>query len=165
MEFETWKYSNADIGIRINKISTLFSNEAIFEGNQTKGSITFISEKKTDDVWGPEAKMSVSWDNVDRVVYHHGKKVNETIRMFSSIEVVATKKMTDWHLSHELTYWFGTRQQMIRKGFYPSAIIHGVMYCETSGRLFEFHASALSNYYKNYEKAFMDIMSSLACHE
>lgn len=165
MEFGTWIYSNADIGVRINKISTLFTNEVKLDGDQNKGSITFISEKKTDEVWGPEAKMSVSWDHVDRMVYHHGKKVNDTIRMFSSIEVVATKKLTEWHLSHELTYWFGTRQQIIRKGFYPSAIIHGVMYCEISGRLFEFHANCLSNYYKKYEQAFIEIMFSLACHE
>ena len=115
-------------------------------------------------MWGPECKIEVSWENIDPTQYHHGLKVKDTIRMFSSIEVVATKKETHWHLSHEMTYWFGNRQQMLRRQYYPSNIIHAVMFCELSHRLFEIHSVAISASYPRYEKRLLDTMFSLQCH-
>jgi hypothetical protein len=165
MEKESWQYINSSVGIQLNKISNLFSNQNIeVEGDQNKGRIVFKSTKISDEVWGPEAKIEVSWEKTDPLQYHHGLKVKETIRMFSSIEVVATKKETHWHLSHEMTYWFGNRQQILRRRFFPSNIIHAVFFCELSHRVFEIHFVTLTASYSKYEKHILDTFFSLQCH-
>ena len=165
MALVTWNYQNAPLKLQLNKISGLFSQENVREeGTLEKGQVTVQSVKEVDEIWGPDVKFTVSWEKVDPVKYHHGLKVKETIRMFSSIEVVATKKETRWHLSHEMSYWFGTRNQIKRRRYYPSNILHGIVFCELTHRLFEFHAEAYGNRYKKYEQALLDAMFSLQCH-
>lgn len=165
MQSESWNYVNPELGIQINKISNLFAKNAVVtEGDKTKGKITFKAIKNADEVWGPEAKIEVTWQKIDGNQYHHGLKVKETIRMFSEIEVVATKKETYWHLSHEMTYWMGNRQQMLKKRYYPSGIIHGIVFCELTQRLFEIHNVALMHVYPKYEKWFLETLFSVQCH-
>jgi hypothetical protein len=165
MQSETWQYLNQNLQIQINKISNLFAKDLTKEeGDKEKGKITFIAKKTVDEIWGPEGKIVVSWEKTDPTQYHHGLKVKETIRMFSAIEVIAMKKETYWHLSHELTYWLGTRQQIMQKRYYPSNIIHSIMFCELTHRLFEIHCVILSNYYGKYENWLLEVIKSLQCH-
>jgi hypothetical protein len=165
MEFGSWIFSNKKVNVQLSKISMLFSSNVKVEGDETKGKITLVSEQQHDDVWGPVATVDITWEKKPRTQYHHGLKVKETIRMFSSIEVVATKKETQWLLSHEMTYWFGTRQQFKFKRYYPTNLIHGVVYCDVTERLYEFHAVCTANNYAKYEQPFLEMMFSLACHE
>lgn len=160
-----WPYMNAPLNIQINKISNLFSPQTVqVEGDQKKGKILIKSTRNADEVWGPEARIEVSWEKIDPTQYHHGLKVKETIRLFGSIEVVVTKKETYWHLSHEMTYWFGNRHQMIKKRFFPSRIIHAIVFCELTQRLFEVHAVVTDTAYAKYESTILDTIFSIQCH-
>jgi hypothetical protein len=165
MPADTWSYANSTLNLFLNKIPNSLPKESIAtEGDQKKGKCTFKSTKTVDEIWGSEAKVEVSWEQIDPTQYHHGLKVKDTIRSFSAIEVVATKKETYWHLSHEMTYWLGNRQQLLRKRHYPSNIIHAIMFCELSQRLFEVHAVVYSNFYAKYEKILLEMIFSLQCH-
>ncbi len=165
MAKDTWKYLNESTGIQINLISTYFSTTKVLEeGDATKGQVNFVSTREADEVWGPEAKIEINWEEIDPSQYHQGLKVKESIRMYGEIEVFASKKENKWHLSHEMTVWWGNRQQVKHRRFYPSKIIHGIVFCELTHRLFEIHAICLGNVFTKYEKAIMDIMDSLQCH-
>lgn len=165
MAKETWKYLNENTRIQINRISNLFSTTNVLEeGDVKKGLINLSSTKNADDVWGPEAKVEISWEEVEPAQYHQGLKVKETIRMFGEIEVIATKKENKWHLSHEMTIWWGNRQQVKHRRFYGSKIMHGIIFCELTHRLFEIHAICIGNVFPAYEKTILDIMDTLQCH-
>ena len=160
-----WRYFNQNLGLQLNKISNLFSQEGIQEeGDPNKGKIGLKSKMVKDEILGPEAKMEISWEKVDPTQYHHGLKVKETIRMFSSIGVVANKKETHWHLSHEMTYWIGNREQIVRQRYYPTIIVHAIVFCELSHRVFEVHAVSMATSYAKYEQPFLDTIFSLQCH-
>ncbi len=161
----TWHYINENTKIQINKISNQYTQGNIIEeGTDKNGKITLTSVKNFDEYWGPESKIEITWETKEPEDYHQGLKVKETIRMFSAIEVLATKKENKWHLSHEMTIWFGNRQQIKRKRFYASRIIHSILYCELSNRIFEIHATCIGNRYVNYEPLIMEIMNSFQCH-
>ncbi len=160
-----WRYRNSGLNLSVNHISNLFAQNSLkFDGDQNKGSLSFHSSMKTDDLVGSDATMEISWEKVDPTKYHQGLKVKETIRMFSSINVIATKKESKWHLSHEFTYWHGNRQQFKNKRYFPTNIIHGILYCELTHRVFEVHTSCYSNVFPQYEQAALDVMFSLQCH-
>ena len=165
MARETWKYLNETTQIQINRISNHFSSTNVLEeGDAKKGQLNLFSTTDADEVWGPEAKIDINWEEIDPSQYHQGLKVKETIRMFSEIEVFASKKENKWHLSHEMTIWWGNRQQVKHRRFYTSKIMHGIVFCELTHRLFEIHAICLGNQFQKYEKTILDIIDSLQCH-
>jgi len=165
LEGSTWRYLNREYGIQINKISDYFAKEKVKEeGNADLGEITFQSIRDVDDIFGPECTIKINWEKKDPTQYHHGLKVKDTIRMFSSINVVITKKETRWHLSHEMTYWLGRKQKMERGRYYQTSVIHGIVFCELTNRLFEVHAEVFAKYYENYKPLIMQVLETLQCH-
>ena len=161
-----WKFTKQNLKIQINKISNLFSNENIkISGDSAEGTITLKSLLKIDDVWGPEAKIDILWHNLNREDYHHGFYVKENIQKYTELDIASTKKENLWHLSHELTNWYGIRRQMIKGRFYPSRIIHSIWYCDFTTRVFEVHAVILDFAYAKYEKTILSLIDSLQCHE
>ncbi len=161
----TWNYLNRDMMVQITKVSNYISkNNVTQSGDANEGEINFVSERAVDDIYGPECKVKINWIKTDPTQYHHGLKVKETIRMFSRINVVVTQKDTRWHLSHEMTYWQGTRQKMERGRYYQSAVIHAIVFCELTHRLFEIHAETYSKFAQNYRPIVMQFLESIQCH-
>ena len=166
MQHNFWRYIDEENKLQFNKISNLFDQEKVTrEGNFDQGSTKFHTGKSSDKFFGSDATLEFSWEKVDPLKYHHGLKVKETIRMFSAIQVVVGKKETKWSHSHELTLWYGTRQQILKKRFFSSRITHGIMFCELTNRVFDIHAIFLGQNRKLYEKAIMDAIDSFYCHE
>ena len=166
MQHNFWRYIDEENKLQFNKISNLFDQEKVTrEGNFDQGSIKFHTVKSSDKFFGSDATLEFSWEKIDPVSYHHGLRVKETIGMFSRIQVVVTKKETKWSHSHELTLWYGTRQQILKKRFFSSRITHGIMFCELSNRIFNIHGIFLGQQRKLYEKAIMDAIESFHCHE
>jgi len=159
-----WIYRNSDCKIHVEKIP-IYLERIEEEGTFETGRVTFQSTNSYDDIWGPDVKFEVSWEPVDRISYHHGKRVNQSIQMFNTLEIVVSKKQTEWIRSHEMTYWFGTRRQIIKKRFYPSNIIHSIIMCEQTNRVFELHAVIISAMNPNYENLILDAIKSINCHD
>ena len=166
MQHNFWRYIDSENQLQLNHISNLFAQEGVKrEGNFNQGSLKFFTVKSSDKFFGSDATLTISWEKIDPVKYHHGLHVKETIRMFSAIQVVVTKKETKWHQSHELTLWYGNRQQIVKKRYFRSRITHGIMFCESTNRIFDIHAIFLGSQRKMYEKAIMDAIDSFHCHE
>lgn len=159
-----WVYRNLDNEISINNVPVYFE-KIIEEGDKDKGYASFQSYNQYDEVWGSDVKLDVSWEKTDRATYLHGKKVRSTIELYNSIEVVVLKKDTEWVRSHEMTYWYGSRKQILKKRFYATTIIHSVMLCEQTSRVIESHAVIISSLMPNYENLVLDMMRSIQCHE
>ena len=166
MQHNFWRYIDTENQIQLNNISNLFSQEGVKrEGSFEQGRLKFFTVKTSDKFFGSDATLEISWEKVDPLSYHHGLKVKETIGNFSKIQVVVTKKETKWSHSHELTLWYGSRNQILKKRFFSSKITHGIMFCELTNRIFNIHGIFLGQKQKLYEKAIMDAIESLHCHE
>jgi len=135
------------------------------EGDTKSGKVTFHSTSNYDEIWGADVKFDVTWELADRMTYNQAKKVRETIKMFNAIDIAVLKKETEWVRSHEMTYWYGGKKQIIQKRFYSTSIIHGIVLCEQTSRVFETHAVIVTPLFPNYEQLVLDAMRSLKCHE
>ena len=164
----SWKYLNIENQIVINKISTIYSNDKKFikkEGNIDEGRIGFKSVQISDEVWGADSDITIEWKKLeDPSHYHLGKIVSESIQNYALINVVTSKKDRLWHLSHEMIIWYGSRQQMNRRRFFVSKVIHATFFCELTQRLFHIHANCLANAYNYYKGAILDLINSIQCH-
>lgn len=156
-------YSNDKCKIVINKTPIWFEKVKV-EGNHEKGTIFFESHDEFDENFGKSVKIELSWYQKVREEYYHAREVQDSIDTYNSINIVVTKKENIWLLSHECTYWFGTRTKMIRKGYYPSKIIHSVFFCEITGRVITIHFEVIRKYYLNYEKFIIEMLQSIICH-
>ena len=128
-----WKYLNIENQIVINKISNIYSSDKKFikkEGNLDEGRIEFKSVQISDEVWGADSDITIEWKKLEASHFHLGKIVNESIQNYALINVVTTKKERLWHLSHEMTIWYGNRQQMSRRRYFVSKVIHATFFCE-----------------------------------
>lgn len=164
MEYKSWVYRNENFKFSINKVPMQLELQSE-SGDQNNGILNFSSIKKYDEIWGPEAKLEVVWEKIDRIAYHHGKQVNDSIRIYGEIQVSILKKNTEWIRSHECTFWWGLKKQIMQKRLYSTSPIHCIMYCEQSNRLFQFHATIISMALPNYEDVLISCMKSLLCHE
>ena len=166
MQHNFWRYIDQENQLSLNHISNLFDQEKVTrEGEFDQGRLKFHTIKSSDKFFGSDATLEISWEKVDPVKYHHGLKVKQTISMFSAIQVVINKKETKWSHSHELTLWYGSRNQILKKRFFSSKITHGIMFCELTSRIFEMHGIFLGQKRKLYEQAIMDAIDSFYCHE
>jgi hypothetical protein len=159
-----WIYRNSDCKFQIEKIP-IYLERVEEEGTYENGRVLFHSSSQYDEIWGPDVKFEIIWEPVDRISYHHGNRVNQSINMFNTLEIVIINKKTEWIRSHEMTFWFGTRRQIIKKRFYPSNIIHSIMMCESTDRVFELHAIIISALFPNYENLVIDAIKSINCHD
>jgi hypothetical protein len=166
MEKSTWYFEDKEKNLRIPQISRFFHQEKIqSRGDRQSGTITLISKKIADEVWGPEVKAEITWETIDPKDYHHGLKVKESIDTYGAIQIVAVGKENSWHLSHERTIWHGRRQQVKRRRFYASKIMHGIFFCDQTFRIFDIHVEVLDKKYEKYQKPILRTMDSIQCHK
>ncbi len=149
--------------IAINKTPIWFQ-ELSSEGDSENGKIFFESSDEFDEVWGKSVKIELTWEKKNKTDYYHAKEVQKSIDIYNSINVVVSKKETIWHLSHELTYWFGEKMKLKRRKYYQSKILHGLFYCEITERFIEINFEVVSEYFPNYEPFLFEMMKSIECH-
>ncbi|QEE16475.1 hypothetical protein DSAG12_02305 [Promethearchaeum syntrophicum] len=165
---KNWKYLNIENQIVINKISNIYSSDKKFikkEGNLDEGRIEFKSVQISDDVWGADSDITIEWKKLEASHFHLGKIVNESIQNYALINVTTSKiEKSLWHLSHEMTIWYGNRQQMNRRRYFVSKVIHATFFCELTQRLFHIHANCLANAFDYYKEAILNFINSIQCH-
>ena len=164
MEFNYYAYRKLECNIIINKMPKWYL-EAEYEGDETKGHIYFNTQNEFDEIWGPNSKLEINWENKDRLNLLYYKEVQNSIDIYNAIGLVVTQKEQDWLMSHEFTIWFGNRKMMIRKRFYVERAIHGVFYCDSSQRLFNIHAKVIDQLYENFKPYILSCFNSIICHE
>lgn len=156
-------YQKPECNILINKMPIYFK-EVEFNGEEKKGMIKFFSHHDYDEIWGPNAEMEINWESKERTKFFHAREVQDSIDMYNSIKITVVNKETVWLNSHEFTYWFGNRTQMIRKKYYPEIVIHGVFYCEISERQFNLHTKVIREHYEGYKPFIIEAYNTLVCH-
>lgn len=164
-----FKYLNIENQIVINKISNIYSSDKKSikkEGNIDEGRVVFKSVQVSDEVWGADSDITIEWKKLEKPSHYHlGKIVKESIQNYALINVVTTKKEENlWHLSHEMVIWYGNRQQMSRRRYFVSKVIHATFFCELTQRLFSIHANCLANAFDYYNEAITEFINSIQCH-
>ena len=164
MEFNYYVYNKEECAITINKMPKWYL-EAEYEGEEKNGFIHFHTQNEFDEIWGPNSKLEINWENKDRLNLFYYKEVQNSIDIYNAIGLVVTQKQQDWLMSHEFTIWFGNRKRMIRKRFYVERAIHGIFYCDSSERLFNIHAIVIDQLYDNFKPYILSCFNSIICHE
>ncbi len=163
MEYNYFVYIKPECGITINRMPKWYK-EIEYEGDENNGSIILHSQNEHDEIWGPESKMEVSWEKKDRMNFFYYKEVQNSIDVYNAIGIVVTEKNRDWLMSHEITFWLGHRNKMIRKRFYHENGIHCVFYCDITERLFNIHTSIIGDQYENHKPYILNSYNSIVCH-
>ena len=163
MEYNYFVYKKPECGITINRMPKWYK-EIEYEGDENNGSIILHSQNEHDEIWGPESKMEVSWEKKDRMNFFYYKEVQNSIDVYNAIGIVVTEKNRDWLMSHEITFWLGHRNKMIRKRFYHENGIHCVFYCDITERLFNIHTSIIGDQYEHYKPYILNSYNSIVCH-
>ena len=164
MQKSYYQYRKEECRIGIDRMPIWFK-ETEFDGDQNKGYIIFQTENEYDEIWGPNAKMEISWEKKGRTETFHAKEVQASIDMYNAIKVVVTKKEMIWLRTHDFTYWIGHRTKMIRKRYYPLNIIHGVFYCDITERVFNINTEVIKKHYEGFEPYIIEGYKSIDCHE
>ena len=164
MEHTYWVLKHPELNMAIEKVPIYFK-EIEVQGTPEAGTLKLESYNKMEEIFGPDAKIEVYWETTDRSIFHQGNRVQQSFDMYNAIEVNITDKETLWNRSHDNTYWYGNRSEIKQKHFYNSNHIHCVFLCEQTSRVFEMHATIISNMYQNYKDLVIDAMKSLLCHE
>jgi hypothetical protein len=163
MQKNYYVYDKPELNIIIYKLPIWFK-ETSYEGDEKKGTILFHSYNDYDEVYGSNAKIEINILKRERLDFYHPKEVQESINLYNAINVVVTKKERAWLNSHEFTYWFGNRTKMIRKRYYQENHIHGLFYCELSGRQFDIHSVIVKDHYKGFKPFLLEAYNSINCH-
>ena len=163
MEYNYFVYHKPECAIIINKMPKWFQ-EVKYEGNESNGYITFHSQNEYDEIWGPNSKMEVIWEKKDRMNFFYYKEVQNSIDVYNAIGLVVTEKNRNWLMSHEISFWYGHRNKMIRKRFYLEKAIHCIFYCDITERLFNIHTSMISEMYENSKSDILNSYNSIICH-
>lgn len=164
MEYNYYTYEKKEANITVNKLAKWFREEK-FEGDVNEGFISFHSQNDYDEIYGSNAKMEITWEKKDRAGFFHGKEVQNSIELYSSIGFVILKKESDWLLSHEFVTWFGQRTKMIRKRYYREKCIHGIFYCDVTERLINIHANVIDKHFDNFKPFIIKSLNTTICHE
>ncbi|MBN2157573.1 MAG: hypothetical protein JW776_16115 [Candidatus Lokiarchaeota archaeon] len=164
MEHSYWIFRSPEHNVSIEKVPIYFQ-QVDLQGDSKAGKVIFESYNQMEEIFGPDAIIEVYWETIDRSIFHQGNRVQQSFDMYNAIEVNITKKETRWNRSHENSYWYGTRKQIIQKRFYTSKHIHCIVLCDLTDRVFEIHAKIIANLYPNYENLVQETIASLLCHE
>ncbi|MFX1374369.1 MAG: hypothetical protein ACFFA0_01020 [Promethearchaeota archaeon] len=163
MEYNYYVYNKPECNIIINKMPKWYQ-EKEYEGDETKGFILLDTQIQHDEIWGSESIMEINWEKKDRMNLFYYKEVQNSIEVYNAIGLVVTEKNRDWLLSHEITFWYGHRNKMIRKRFYHEKAIHCIFYCDVTERLFNIHTSIIADKYENYMEFILNSYNSAVCH-
>ena len=164
MQRTSYIYKREDCNVIVNKMPIWF-NEVEFNGDKNKGILLFHSQNNYDENWGANAKLELSWEQLEREKFFHAKEVQRTIDMYNSVQMVVNKKENTWINSHEFTIWFGNRRKFIRKSYYVEKAIHGIFYCDMTERLFNVHGNVIDAHYEGFKPYLLNAFSSIICHE
>ncbi|MFW9878670.1 MAG: hypothetical protein ACFFG0_36790, partial [Candidatus Thorarchaeota archaeon] len=132
--------------------------------NESKGFILLNSQEEYDEIWGPNSKMGINWEKKERMNFFYYKEVQNSIDVYNAIGLVVTEKNRDWLMSHEITFWLGHRNKMIRKRFYLEKAIHCIFYCDITERLFNIHTSMIAEMYEYSKPFIISSYNSAVCH-
>jgi len=163
MEYNYFVYNKPECGVTINRMPKWY-REIEYNGDENQCSIILHSQNEYDEIWGPESKMEVSWEKKDRMNLFYYKEVQNSIDVYNAIGIVVTEKNRDWLMSHEITFWVGHRNKMIRKRLYHENGIHCVFYCDITERLFNIHTVVIGDKYENYKPYILKSYNSIICH-
>ncbi len=163
MEYNYYIYNKPECGVIINKMP-IWYKEVEYTGDEIKGSITLDTQNEYDEIWGPESKMEINWEKKDRMNFFYYKEVQISIDMYNAIGIVVTEKNKDWLRSHEITFWSGHRNKMIRKRFYTEKVMHCIFYCDINERLINVHTSIIGDKYENFKPFILKSFNSIECH-
>ncbi|MFX0137000.1 MAG: hypothetical protein ACFFDN_25405 [Candidatus Hodarchaeota archaeon] len=163
MEYNYFIYNKQECGITINRMP-IWYQEIESNGNESQGSITLHSKNEYDEIWGPNSKLEVNWEKKDRANLFYYKEVENSIAIYNAINFVVTKKERDWLMSHEITFWYGHRNKMIRKRYYHEKVIHCIFYCDITERLFNLHSSVIEDKYEAFRPYILNSYNSIVCH-
>ena len=163
MEYNYYIYTIPECGVIINKMP-IWYKEIESSGDKVQGSITLQTQKEHDEIWGPESIMEINWEKKDRLNFFYYKEVQISIDMYNAVGIVVTEKNKDWLRSHEITFWSGHRNKMIRKRFYTEKVMHCIFYCDVSETLFNVHASIIGDQYENFKPFILKSFNSIECH-
>jgi len=165
MEYNYYTYEKKEeANIIIHKLAKWLIEEK-FEGDASEGFISFHSQNDYDEIYGANAKMEITWEKKDRIGFFHGKEVQNSIELYSSVGFVILNKESDWLLSHEFVTWFGQRTKMMRKRYYREKCIHGIFYCDVTERLINVHTNIIDKFYENFKPFIIKSLSTIICHE
>ena len=163
MEINYYVYNKPECGVLIDKMP-IWYKEIEYEGDENQGSIILNSQNDYDEIWGSNSKMEINYEKRVRKNLFIYKEIQNSIDVYNAIGIVVTEKKKDWLMSHEFTYWFGSRRKMKRKRYYVEKVIHGIFYCEVSERLFNIHTSIISDMYENFKPFVLKSYSTFICH-
>ncbi len=164
MEYNYYAYEKNEANITIHKLAKWLIEEK-FEGDANEGYISFHSQNDYDEIYGSNAKMEITWEKKDRIGFFHGKEVQNSIELYSSIGFVITNKESDWLLSHEFVTWFGQRTKMMRKRYYREKCIHGIFYCDVTERLINIHTNVIDKHFDNFKPFIIKSLTTIICLE
>ena len=164
MEYNYYIYEKNEANITIHKLAKWLIEEK-FEGNIDEGYISFHSQNDYDEIYGANAKLELSWEKKDRIGFFHGKEVQKSIELYSSVGFAVINKTSDWLLSHEFVTWFGQRNKMMRKRYYREKCIHAIFYCDVTERLINVHANIIDKFFENFKPFIIKSLSTILCHE
>jgi len=164
MEYNYYTYEKKEASITVHRLAKWFK-EVKFEGDVNEGYISFHSQNDYDEIYGSNAKMEIAWEKKERAGFFHGKEVQNSIELYSSIGFVIIKKESDWLLSHEFVTWYGQRTKMMRKRYYREKCIHGIFYCDVSERLINIHVNVIDKFYENFKPFIIKSLNTIMCHE
>lgn len=163
MEYNYFVYTKPECAVNINKMPKWYK-EIEYIGDERQGSINLHTENEYDEIWGPESKMEVNWEKKERMNFFYYKEVQNSIDIYNAIGIVVTKKNRDWLRSHEITFWFGHRNKIIRKRYYTEKVIHCIFYCDVTERLFNVHTLVIGEAFENFKPYILNSYNSIECH-
>ncbi|MFW9901495.1 MAG: hypothetical protein ACFFDY_09410 [Candidatus Thorarchaeota archaeon] len=163
MEYNYYRYTKPECGVIINKMP-IWYKEVEYSGDKIQGSITLQTQHEHDEIWGPESIMEINWEKKDRLKFFYYKEVQISIDMYNAVGIVVTEKNKDWLRSHEITFWSGHRNKMIRKRFYSEKVMHCIFYCDITETLFNVHTSIIGDRYENFKPFILKSFNSIECH-
>ena len=163
MEKKTYIYENREFNILINRMPIWFEEFNIL-GKTEKGSIMLHTTNIYDEMWGPAAKIEISWELLEIESFYHPKIVQKNIDAYTAVDVALTKKKNDWNNSHNYTLWYGTRRKLIKTSYFEELSIHGIFYCDITQRVIELYAGVLKDNYEGFEPYILDSFKSVICH-
>ena len=164
MEYNYYTYEKNEANIIVHKLAKWY-REKKFEGDANEGYVSFHSQNDYDEIYGSNAKMEIAWEKKDRIRFFHGKEVQNSIELYSSVGFAIIKKESDWLLSHEFVTWFGQRTKMMRKRYYREKCIHGIFYCDVTERLINIHVNVIDKHFDNFKPFIIKSLSTFICHE
>ena len=109
--------------------------------------------------------MEITWEKKERIGFFHGKEVQNSIELYSSVGFAVTNKESDWLLSHEIVTWLGQRTKMMRKRYYREKCIHGIFFCDVTERLINVHVNVIDKHFDNFKPFIIKSLNTIICHE